>query len=454
MHPMRKLLYHRGVDDHIGTYVTDYVYSGVCFLLCIQLIVRICRQRKIMTSEQRMTSSCCKISNWLPWNWPKEKPTAIGISTYAVLLFGFSNFVMMLLGGLTHQFLQTVEPYNDDINNLWDWLIIWRVGSSFSAIVCFSLLIMTEQMITQERVFRIPHTIRVGYYIIIFATGVCFFGINYIPLTGKVKDPFSIRQTFTVTFGVVVLNGIAALIVVVYHSCHKTTRKTTRPYSTEYEGRYSPSHSLNSNSFCDDRSILGFLSCNGSTNSHRQVRDDKRKNRRRLELFAMTLAPWVFIVAGAANHFMKSTCADSDAAHIELGCPLPDSFNHNAIMHVMQIVSAISFFVAENMAITRRSQMNASNIKRVATSSTIYNDVINSSDIPDDKDRDVKNNNNNNRNDDVIQNVIKQPEVIIIPELEETERMKIPKFPTNLNYETLSTNNRHSLYDNLSNVQV
>nr|XP_039249016.1 uncharacterized protein LOC120326743 [Styela clava] len=445
MHPMRKLLYHRGVDDHIGTYVTDYVYSGVCFLLCIQLIIRICRERRLMTSEQRMTSSCCKISNWLPWNWPKEKSTAINMTTYAMILFGFSNFVMMLLGGLTHQFLQTVEPYDGDANNLWDWLIVWRVGSSFSAITCLSLLIMIEQMFTEEEICRIPRIIRIIFYLIISAAVICFFGINYLPLTGMVEDPFSIRQSFIVTFGVVVVYGISMIIVVIRHSCHGC-RKNSCSNSDDYDEKQSPSHSLESKSFSENNSKESKFPCCNVISGYAEE-DDIRY--RRLELAVKCIAPWTFVIAGATNHFLKSKCADSDNAYSELGCPLPDSFNHNALMHVIQIVSACLFFLGENIAITRRKCTYSTNIKRTVTSSTIYNDAMTSCEISSKPSQNESS--NNNRGDDVVCKTSSgntENKNMADTESKVKDSTPDPKFPLSLDSRIPVKDNRHSLYDN------
>lgn len=108
MLPGRHLLYHRGIDDHPGTYITDYIYSGVCCVLCIHLLIRIRREKNKLPEEQATVTSCCRIENWLPWNWPKRHSTPVTMSTYGVLLVGVSNMMMSLLGGLAHQFLQTV----------------------------------------------------------------------------------------------------------------------------------------------------------------------------------------------------------------------------------------------------------------------------------------------------------------------------------------------------------
>ena len=108
MLPGRHLLYHRGVDDHPGTYITDYIFAAVCGLLCIHLFIRIRREKKNLTEEQRDVTSCSRLGNVLPWNWPKNSATPVTMATYGVFLLGFSNFMMAILGGLTHQYLQTV----------------------------------------------------------------------------------------------------------------------------------------------------------------------------------------------------------------------------------------------------------------------------------------------------------------------------------------------------------
>ena len=49
----------------------------------------------------------------------------------------------------------------------------------------------------------------------------------------------------------------------------------------------------------------------------------------------------------------KLGCADHDEDVIS-PCPLPKSFNHNALFHLMIILDAVLFFAAEYLAIQYR----------------------------------------------------------------------------------------------------
>ncbi len=81
----RKLLYHRGVDDQAGTYVTDYVECGICVILGTALLVVASKRRSAAA-----TRNC----------------SGITLGTVAIL---YSLAVISFLGGLTHQNLQLVS---------------------------------------------------------------------------------------------------------------------------------------------------------------------------------------------------------------------------------------------------------------------------------------------------------------------------------------------------------
>ena len=79
----RKLLYHRGVDDSIGTYLTDYIQFVISFTLSVCLLLLVYKQQK-------------------------RYAHVVNPSSYitAVLLMAFA--FMALFGGLTHEYLQQV----------------------------------------------------------------------------------------------------------------------------------------------------------------------------------------------------------------------------------------------------------------------------------------------------------------------------------------------------------
>lgn len=110
MFPGRQLLYHRGLDDNGGTYITDYVYAAVCGALTLQLLIRIQKEKRIRYEKEddHEVTSCRRFENWLPWNWPKRPLTAVTMTTYGIVLVGVANMMMALFGGLAHQYVQTV----------------------------------------------------------------------------------------------------------------------------------------------------------------------------------------------------------------------------------------------------------------------------------------------------------------------------------------------------------
>ena len=70
---MRKLLYHRGIDDSIATYATDYIESFICAIYTAILIFK---------SRDK----------------PRDKSTIAVIIQSAVSIFA-------MIGGLIHQYL-------------------------------------------------------------------------------------------------------------------------------------------------------------------------------------------------------------------------------------------------------------------------------------------------------------------------------------------------------------
>ena len=80
----RNLLYHRGIDDSIGTYITDYIESAVCAIYAFVLV------KELITSYK----SGCQFNDK---------------STIAVIIIQISICMSSLTGGLTHQFLYDVS---------------------------------------------------------------------------------------------------------------------------------------------------------------------------------------------------------------------------------------------------------------------------------------------------------------------------------------------------------
>lgn len=102
----RKLLFHNKaeVDDSVGTYVTDYILSAVCFLMATTLVYRILKNH--FSNPDRKNAKCTR---FIPWNWPGEKLLPITMTTYSAVIFLFSYGSVALFGGLPHQYIQQVN---------------------------------------------------------------------------------------------------------------------------------------------------------------------------------------------------------------------------------------------------------------------------------------------------------------------------------------------------------
>ena len=79
----RKLLYHRGIDDEVGTYITDYIEAAMCFVFGSHLLMK--------TLFQSTSNIKSRTKN-----------------TVAVVIIEYSMGAGALLAGLVHQFLQQV----------------------------------------------------------------------------------------------------------------------------------------------------------------------------------------------------------------------------------------------------------------------------------------------------------------------------------------------------------
>ena len=80
----RKLLYHRGIDDEVGTYITDYVEAAMCFVFGSHLLMK--------TLLQSPPSIKTRSKN-----------------TIAVVIIEYSMGAGALMAGIVHQFLQQVS---------------------------------------------------------------------------------------------------------------------------------------------------------------------------------------------------------------------------------------------------------------------------------------------------------------------------------------------------------
>ena len=94
----RRLLYHRGIDDQVGTFVTDYVQSFVSACLAVILCAVIYNSKKTKSKYTIRDGSLVKDS--ISYR-----------TTYSVILALFFISISTFMGGLVHQYVQTVSRY-------------------------------------------------------------------------------------------------------------------------------------------------------------------------------------------------------------------------------------------------------------------------------------------------------------------------------------------------------
>lgn len=93
---MRRLLYHRDIDDSVGTYVSDYVVVVAVTPLCIYFLIKMCKMKTAPV--------------WPPWNKsPISAP--VTLMSYCVLAYSISMVLMALFAGVAHQTLQNVNMF-------------------------------------------------------------------------------------------------------------------------------------------------------------------------------------------------------------------------------------------------------------------------------------------------------------------------------------------------------
>ncbi|XP_002129071.2 uncharacterized protein LOC100183876 [Ciona intestinalis] len=312
---LRKLLYHRGLDDHVGTYVTDYLQAAVCFCFASALM----------------------------WKSVRSPRATVTRTTHAVLLLLGTIGVVSFLGGLTHQFLQTVEPYDTWRDN-WTWLIVWRVGTAISSISGVAFLMLAQQLLAQENVLKPRRTVVLVYYTIVGALVVTIVVQSFYMFSHQ-TDPWSVKFALCCIFFTALVDWVASMVVAV-----KRLGRTRSPKETDSSAnlaKYPESGELNK-----DVTLLDEEACSAK---------DRLDRRFRWDILLHALAPFVFILGGLLQFLLGRTCADHDDAFGHGGCPLPNYFNHNALMHTVHIVSMAAFYLAELLGIRHRESMIRAN---------------------------------------------------------------------------------------------
>jgi len=310
---MRKLLYHRGVDDSEGTYITDYCQFILCAILSALLLIIIIRSRQ-------------------------KHACSVKASSYSVLLLLASLSLMSIFGGLTHQYLQEVEPYVTWHDN-WTWLIIWRAGASFAAVLCFSFLLLGYSLLLEQNVLSVRRRLNIILSILSVLFSLAVFTFSLLSIKREV-DPWSIKKILMITYACALFAAICSTITTCKSFCQKNEdeRKSTFLHSDADSKKYII-HQQGVDEFSNDPMLSHDKPESPGPNKH-------------LSLFC--LATWIFVLSGAIQVTLgKIGCADHDEDEV-YPCPLPKSFNHNALLHVMIMADAVIFFIAEYLAVKMR----------------------------------------------------------------------------------------------------
>nr|CAB3262829.1 uncharacterized protein LOC100183876 [Phallusia mammillata] len=345
MYLQRKLLYHRMIDDESGTYITDYVQCGVC-LTCLAYLIHC-----------ELIAKCQSVSiRALTYNVTK--------TTYFTCLLLFAYSILTLFAGLAHQFLQTVHPYetwHDDMT----WLIVWRMGLAFSSGFSLSLLVIPKFLLEQENVFRMSSKLSLIYYAVV---GLLCIGVftHSVWMIFDETDPWRALPVFMSIFMSAFINCVVAMFVFAVRTQRDMKSNRLMENSPNQQGC---AESLVKPQTKERRPISRSVSTctdDGAKSTH-----DEKNLRVRWDLLLRGIAPLVFVAGGFTWLGMtKMGCSDNDNPAAN-GCPLPNHFNHNALMHVMHSFAIFMFFAAELLAIRRRPNSCRSSLIECERQSTV-----------------------------------------------------------------------------------
>lgn len=325
MHLTRTLLNHRGVDDELATYVTDYILSFVVWMFGTHLLY--------IKLKSNITARDChrKVDDNMD-----EK----SMKTYVVILIMYTFCCISLLAGLVHQFLQTVEPYTTWTDN-WSWLIVWRFASAISCILDGGFIVLALQILADEKIF-LPSRKQffIGYSLL-----ACFIGVKFVYSLAKLShpiDPWSLRDDFLITF-ICVLIG---LVMIVVACCTRTTsslRDVTRSSVT--------SSATNEVTLTLDSGDISRAE-NSSTTSSYVV--EHRSEQYRIHLYLNLIGYISFLCTGVAYFIFKDLCDEEKSVEERKMCPFSTSFNKNAWFHLALIPVFALFYFGELLSIRRR----------------------------------------------------------------------------------------------------
>ncbi|XP_002125737.2 uncharacterized protein LOC100178977 [Ciona intestinalis] len=188
---MRKLLYHRGVDDSTATYVTDYVIGGILILYSVVLLgiaifsKRAARRQKSNKIANSTFDTSANLSNRTEnvetdflasglspassqerqnsqESW--QTPSAVPLLLLTSLMFGLCG-VMHILGGSTHEWAQRTADYSSTSSTeplliltstvsarraLLLSFVSWQLANIFGGFVAACFLLMVRYVFMEE----------------------------------------------------------------------------------------------------------------------------------------------------------------------------------------------------------------------------------------------------------------------------------------------------------------
>uniref|UniRef100_H2XXU7 Uncharacterized protein n=2 Tax=Ciona intestinalis TaxID=7719 RepID=H2XXU7_CIOIN len=187
---MRKLLYHRGVDDSTATYVTDYVIGGILILYSVVLLgiaifsKRAARRQKSNKIANSTFDTSANLSNRTEnvetdflalglspassqerqnsqESW--QNSSAVPLLLLTSLMFGLCG-IMHILGGSTHEWAQTTADYSSTSTDplmiltstvsarraLLLSFVSWQLANIFGGFVAACFLLMVRYVFIEE----------------------------------------------------------------------------------------------------------------------------------------------------------------------------------------------------------------------------------------------------------------------------------------------------------------
>jgi len=331
MYPSRRLLYHRELDDSVGGYVTDYVVAAMCVMMGGHLLMKMYPKKEAPRSSGGACAGvaaggCCEKRSF---------------STGAVVALLFGTAGLTLFGGLCHQFLQEVaEPYTS-YRDSWTWLIMWRVALSFSSVLVYGFISLGMAILAEEGVLMLTGLKCRVFYFILGSLCTALFIFNFAWMAQGTKEVWNTTPGVAISALAALANFTMVCVTMCCRSCKKQEEPTAavemEPAAVEQ----------------GERGYLPNIQKEETEVVETESSPDKKAIR--TDLILHILASLVYFLTFAVQFALGLSCG----MEVAPDCPLPESFNHNAVAHVILAVACLLYFAAEMAAMKRRRRAAA-----------------------------------------------------------------------------------------------